>query len=234
MRLNLLWRIFGYQAAGLISRSGILMNITWNEYFKLMAPYIHTFIPLFVAIDIIGIIPLYSGLTGGIPAEQKRKIAMQSIMTAFIISIAFLFVGKTVFRLLGITVADFQIAGGALLFVLAIIDLVWGGKPQREPSLEIGVVPIGTPLIVGPAVLTVLIMMLDLYGVWPTMASLLVNLVIVAVALLNADKILGFIGQNGAKGMAKVVSLLLAAIGVMMVRRGIISIIIQMGSGGKT
>ncbi len=209
------------------------MNTFWHEYFKLMAPYIHTFIPLFVAIDIIGIIPLYTGLTSGIPAEQKRRIAMQSIVTAFVISIAFLLVGKTVFKLLGITVADFQIAGGALLFFLAIVDLVWSGKPQRESSSEIGVVPIGTPLIIGPAVLTVLIMMLDLYGVWPTMASLLINLGIVAVALLNANKILGFMGENGAKGMAKVVSLLLAAIGVMMVRRGIISIIIQMGSGGK-
>jgi multiple antibiotic resistance protein len=207
------------------------MNTFWTEYLKLMAPYIYTFIPIFVAIDMIGIIPLYTGLTSEIPEAQRRKIALQAIVTAFVISIAFLFVGKTVFKLLGITVADFQIAGGALLFVLAIVDLIWSDKPQRKPASEIGVVPIGTPLIIGPAVLTVLIMMVDLHGLFPTMASIFVNLGLVALVLLNAEKILSLIGENGAKGIGKVVSLLLAAIGVMMVRRGIISIILQVKSG---
>jgi multiple antibiotic resistance protein len=195
-----------------------------------MRPYIYTFIPLFVAIDTIGIVPVYVGLTSGIPEDKRRKIVMQSIVTAFIISVIFLFVGKWVFKLLGITVADFQIAGGALLFVLAVLDLVSGGKPQREFDTEIGVVPIGTPLIIGPAVLTVIIMMVDLHGIVPTMASVLINLGIVAIVLLNAEKLLRFIGRSGTKGMAKVVGLLLAAIGVMMIRRGIISIILQASS----
>lgn len=207
------------------------MDTFWTEYVKLMAPYIYTFIPIFVAIDIIGIIPLYTGLTSEVPEPQRRKVALQAIVTAFVISIAFLFVGKTIFRLLGITVADFQIAGGALLFVIAIVDLISNNKPQRMPSSEIGVVPIGTPLIIGPAVLTVLIMMVDIHGLLPTMAGILVNLGIVALALLNAEKILAFIGENGARGTAKVVGLLLAAIGVMMVRRGVISIVLQVREG---
>ncbi|MBI5115530.1 MarC family protein [Candidatus Poribacteria bacterium] len=206
------------------------MNSFWTEYLRLMRPYIYTFIPLFVAIDTIGIVPVYAGLTSGIPEQQRRKIVMQSIVTAFIISVIFLFIGKWVFKLLGITVADFQIAGGALLFVLAVLDLVSGGKPQREPDTEIGVVPIGTPLIIGPAVLTVIIMMVDLHGIVPTMASVLINLGIVAIVLLNAERLLRFIGESGTKGMAKVIGLLLAAIGVMMIRRGIISIILQASS----
>jgi multiple antibiotic resistance protein len=203
------------------------MSHFWNVYFDLMAPYLYSFIPIFVAIDIIGIIPLYISLTAEIPPSNRRTIAMQSIVTAFIISLAFLFIGKTVFRLLGITIADFQIAGGALLFVLAIVDIILGSKPQRETASQVGVVPIGIPLIVGPAVLTVLVISLDLYGPWPTLASLLVNLGVVALALLNAERILNFIGEGGARGTAKVVSLLLAAIGVMMMRRGIIAVIIE-------
>lgn len=204
------------------------MNPLWQEYSEYFAPYLYTFIPIFVAIDIVGIIPLYTGLTSEVQPQDRRKIAVQSIVTAFVISIAFLFVGKTVFKLLGITVADFQIAGGALLFVIAIVDLLGEGKPQREGSSQIGIVPIGTPLIIGPAVLTVVVLMVDLYGILPTMVGILVNLAIVAVMLLNAQRILGFIGEGGAKGMGKVVALLLAAIGVMMMRRGLISIIAQM------
>ncbi len=189
---------------------------------------VHSFIPLFVAIDAIGIIPLYASLTVGISKPLRRHIALQAIATAFLIAIAFLFVGRAVFQLLGITVEDFQIAGGILLFIIAVIDLVSSEKPERVPAAEIGVVPIGTPLIVGPAVLTVLIIMLDLYGPAPTMISIVLNLLIVAVVLLNADKLLYLIGEGGAKGTAKVVSVLLAAIGVMMVRRGVIAIILQL------
>jgi len=196
-----------------------------DSIYPALIPYIHSFIPMFVAIDAIGIIPLYSSYTVGLSDEVRRRVAMQAIVTAFLIALAFLFVGRTIFLLLGITVADFQIAGGILLFVLAVIDLVAREKPERMPAAEIGVVPIGTPLIVGPAVLTVLIITSDLYGIMPTMISILLNLAIVAAVILNANRILGFIGEGGARGVAKVVSLLLGAIGVMMVRRGILAVL---------
>lgn len=191
-----------------------------------LVPYVHSFIQIFVALDPIGIIPVYSAFTVGLAKPQRRSIAIQAIVTAFLIALAFLFVGKAVFQMLGITVADFQIAGGALLFAFAFIDLVSSNKPERTPAAEIGVVPIGTPLIVGPAVLTVLLLTVDLYGLGPTMVSILVNLLIVTAALLNADKILSFIGEGGARGAAKIVSLLLAAIGVMLVRKGIVAILL--------
>ena len=207
------------------------MSPFWTEYLNLMEPYIYTFIPIFVAIDIVGVIPIYASLTEDIPKRHRRKVAFQSLVTVLVLSTAFLLVGKTVFKLLGITVADFQIAGGALLFAFALADLVSNDRSGGKALSHVGVVPIGTPIIVGPAVLTVLIMMLDLYGVWPTMASLLINLGIVAIALLNTEKILKLIGEAGAKAIAKVVILLLAAIGVMMIRRGIISVIIEARAG---
>lgn len=202
-----------------------------NDTYAFLVPFIHSFIQIFVAIDPIGIIPLYSAFTVGLSKPMRRSIAIQAIITAFLIALGFLLVGRAVFKLLGITVADFQIAGGALLFAFALIDIVSSGKPQRMPTAQVGVVPIGTPLIVGPAVLTVLIIMLDLYGLAPTMASILVNLLIVAAAISNADRILSLIGEGGARGTAKVVSLLLAAIGVMLIRRGIVTIVMQINNG---
>lgn len=117
------------------------MKYPWTESPLVFAPYVYTFIPIFVAIDIIGIIPIYTSLTTVVPRPDRHKIAVQSIIAAFVLSIAFL-VGKTVFSLLGIMVVDFQVAGGALLFVVAIVDLIGGGKPQREPSSQIGVMMI--------------------------------------------------------------------------------------------
>ena len=88
-----------------------------------------------------------------------------------------------------------------------------------------GVVPFGTPLIVGPAVLTMALMLMNQFGWLVTLIAVVSNIVIVALVFFNADRLIRFIGANGAKALAKVMYLLLAAIGVMMVRKGVIEII---------
>jgi len=76
------------------------------------------------------------------------------VLTALCLAVEFIFLGEAIFRLLGITMGDFMIAGGVLLFILAILDLVSPEKRRRIPSRELGIVPLGTPLIAGPVVLT--------------------------------------------------------------------------------
>src|SRR5512136_2086218 len=83
-----------------------------------------SFIPLFVAVDAIGVLPIFVSLTEGLDKQQKNKIIVQSMVTAFLLAVGFILVGKLVFRLLGITIGDFMVAGGALLFCFAIIDLM--------------------------------------------------------------------------------------------------------------
>ncbi|MBI5643355.1 MAG: MarC family protein, partial [Deltaproteobacteria bacterium] len=85
----------------------------------------------------------------------------------------------------------------------------------------VGIVPIGTPLIAGPAALTTLLMLSDLYGFKVTLAALIVNLFIIWLVLQSSDRIVNAIGEKGALGLSKVISLLLAAIAVMMIRRGL-------------
>ncbi|MGD1042884.1 MAG: MarC family protein [Sedimentisphaerales bacterium] len=83
-----------------------------------------SFIPLFVAVDAIGVLPIFVSLTEGLDKQQKNKIIVQSMVTAFLLAVSFILVGKLVFKLLGITIGDFMVAGGALLFCIAIIDLM--------------------------------------------------------------------------------------------------------------
>jgi small neutral amino acid transporter SnatA (MarC family) len=113
-----------------------------------------SFIPLFVAVDAIGVLPIFISITGGLEKNERTKIILQSMVTASCLAIGFILVGKLVFRVLGITISDFMIAGGAILFCLSIIDIVNPVKRRRIPSKDLGAVPLGTPLIVGPAVLT--------------------------------------------------------------------------------
>lgn len=179
------------------------------------------FIPLFVAFDVLGILPLFVSFTSEMTLFERRRVLRQSILTAFLVSIGFLVAGKFVFSLLGISVSDFKIAGGILLFIIAIVELIFPERTRTFPKETIGVVPIGIPLIVGPAVLTLLLVIVDTYGYLPTILCLILNLLIVWLVFSQSHWIMRILKEGGAKGIAKVSSLLLAAFAMMMIRIGI-------------
>jgi multiple antibiotic resistance protein len=186
-----------------------------------------TFIPLFVAIDPIGIMPMYLSLTRELRPDEKKKVARDSIITACLLGVVFVLAGKSIFNILGISVADFAIAGGLLIFTFSILDLLREENPEAKKRLSysMGVFPIGTPLIVGPAVLSTLIILVDTQGFLSTLMAFGLNLFILLVVLYKADIILSFLGESGARAFAKIMSILLAAIGIMMVRRGIMALV---------
>ena len=188
---------------------------------ELIRPFLLTFIPLLVAIDAFGILPIFISLTANLSQQERDRTFRQAILAAGLIGIGFMLLGKAIFLYLGITVADFQIAGGALLFCLSLTDLLFEDRTRRFPSHALGVVPLAMPLIVGPAVLTTSIVLLNSHGFWLTLAAFLVNLGIVWLALWSSERIIAMIGGGALNVIAKVVNLLLAAIGVMMVRLGL-------------
>jgi multiple antibiotic resistance protein len=188
--------------------------------------FLLTFIPVFVSIDAIGIVPLYIGLTDKIENTVKKKLVFNASLTALIICTAFMFVGDALFSFLGITVNDFRIAGGIILLIISINDLLFYSSRVRDIAPEdVGIVPIGIPLIAGPAVLTTLLINRNEYGYTYTLISLFLNITITYLALRNADKIKKVLRESGSKAFAKVASLFLAAIAIMMIRVGILSII---------
>jgi multiple antibiotic resistance protein len=178
------------------------------------------FIPIFVAIDPIGLVAIFMGLGTSASREQRKRQAFLGIFTALGIAIGFIFLGKIIFAALGITVADFQVAGGLILLGLAGRELLGIGPHDRSGSDEFGVVPLGMPLIAGPALLTALLILVDTVGLVFTLASLLVNLALVAIAFCNADRFTRWMGKQGLRGVSKIIALLLAAIAVSLIRRG--------------
>ncbi|MFA5089554.1 MAG: MarC family protein [Candidatus Omnitrophota bacterium] len=200
------------------------MPINSAPIIKALAPYILTFIPIFVAVDAIGNIPLFLSLVEGVSKKQRQRVVIDSVTTATVMALLFVFVGKWVLRFIGITVADFQVAGGALLFVISVRLLLPGaskGLIANRNEKDLGVFPLGTPLITGPAVLSTTLMMLDSFGIGATFVSLLVNMLIVWVTLLKADWIIRVMGSAGTRAFSKVMYILLASIGVMMIRKGL-------------
>jgi multiple antibiotic resistance protein len=179
------------------------------------------FVALFVAVDVLGVIPLYLSLTSGLPSDSRRRLPGQSTLTATVVGVGFLLVGDLVFRVLGISVADFQVAGGILLLVLSVHDLLSAGRTDPSPPRTVGAVPIGTPLLVGPAALATLALLVQNYGYPITLLALGANMALALLVLSHADKVGRLFGRAGSEVVAKVANLLLAAFGVSLVRRGL-------------
>ena len=187
--------------------------------------FLLSFIPLFVAIDIIGTAPIYLGLTEQFEKKEKRRLVVQAVITAFVLAMIFIATGKVILDFMGITLNDFRIGGGLVLLILSINDLVFASDESRKPQGTIGIVPLGIPLIMGPAALTTILVLVNNNGILPTVLSVFINLIIVFFVLYYAEKLVDIIGESGAKAFAKVASLFLAAIAVMMIRVGILEVI---------
>jgi len=178
------------------------------------------FIPLFVAVDAIGILPIYISLTRGLTEKEKKAVLLQSFITGVLLALLFILIGKWIFSMLGITVNDFMIAGGTILFIIAIRDLFFRGKQEAEKG-EMGAVPIGTPLIVGPGVLTTCMIIADQDGTVPTIISVVLNVLIAITLFAFSGFIVRLLGKTGISAMSRIMALLLAAIAVMMIRKGL-------------
>jgi multiple antibiotic resistance protein len=205
-----------------------------------MKDYIASFLPLFVAVNVLGILPMYLGLTETLTAAERRRLTLLAVATATVIAVLILFAGQLVFSLLGITVNDLRVGGGLILLVLSISNLIFGDYRRRDPrqgemgteataemedAADVGVVPLGIPLIMGPAAITSILVSREAYGYLPTTVSLVVNMFLVFLALAFAPLIGRFMPSAMSRAVAKVASLFLAAISVSLIRAGIVGMV---------
>jgi multiple antibiotic resistance protein len=191
-----------------------------------MQEFLICFVPLFVAVDAIGVLPYFISLTEELEWKRKRIVIFKSVLTASIVSLIFITIGELILRLLNITLADFMIAGGTLLFIISMNDIISSTKSQRQvDQSDPGVVPIGVPLIVGPAVLATSMLLVKTHGIIITAIALILNILIAGLIFWSSKSINKFLGKAGAKAISKLASLLLASIAIMMIRKAIMSFI---------
>jgi multiple antibiotic resistance protein len=181
------------------------------------------FIPLFVAVDAIGVLPIFIGITANMPPQTVEKILIQSLITATVVALLFLTIGAAIFKFLGITTGDFMVAGGILLLFISLSDLISMEKIQRQIDPDsFGAVPIGVPLITGPAVLTTIVLLNNQYGPWLTSLAIIINILIAGGVFYCSKRIVEYLGKAGVKILSKIASLFLTAMAVMMIRKDIV------------
>ena len=199
-----------------------------------MNPYIESFLPLFVAINALGVIPIYLAVTEGMTSSQRRRLTLQAVVTASLVAVLVLFAGQLIFSLLGITVNDLRVGGGLILLVLSISNLIFSDYRRRDPRTEgeegasVGVVPLGIPLIIGPAAITSVLVSREAYGYLPTLTSLVLNMILVFLVLAFSPWLGKIMGNAVSRAVGKVSSLFLAAISVALIRAGIVGMILAL------
>ncbi len=182
----------------------------------------HAFIPLLVAFDAIGLLPMFWALTQRLNPAQRQRAVMEAVQTAFIVTVGFLLVSRFLFALMGLELADIMVAGGLILVVLCLRDLLMPEEPPTGPHPSPGVVPLGVPLLAGPAVLATVLLVRDRYGWSVTLGALIANMAIVWIVLQFSEWLIRRLGPEGAKVISKIASLVLTAFGVMLIRHGVL------------
>lgn len=192
--------------------------------------FFEAFVLLFAVIDAVGTVPIFVALTQNYP-DHRKKIVKQAIIIATAILVVFSLFGWLIFDIFGITIDDFRIAGGIILFIVAV-DHLRGGDERTKglaPS-DVAAFPLATPLLAGPgAISTVIIISGPPYS--PLLALLVVacNSALAFLILSGSAWVSKFLGPNGTTALSRITALLIAALAVSFVVSGTTDIITKVG-----
>lgn len=180
-------------------------------------------VTLFVVMDPIGTIPIITGFIGKLKPHEKRSVIKNAIITIAILLFAFSFVGAEVLNIFNVEISSFMIAGGVLLFIVAIEFLThgeWriGGSTIKQES---GIVPIAFPLLSGPGALTVVMISFQTSGLVVTLISTTIAVAATYLALLLAEPIYRLLGRRGSMIVTRVFAIFIAAIAIQFIIDGV-------------
>lgn len=207
-----------------------------------LAQWANTLIVVFVVIDPPGLAAMFAALTRGGNSTYRRRMAVKSTLLAAGILFVFAFIGDPLLHSLGISVPAFRIAGGILLFLIAI-DMIFARqsglrsatvREQEEAQFkeDISVFPLAFPLIAGPGALTTVILLTGsarghLLQFGAVLVILAVVLAIAFVALLTSGTLMRLLGVTGSNVVDRLLGIVLAAMAVQFVIDGIRSVLIR-------
>jgi len=197
--------------------------------------FISSLITFFVVIDPPGCAPIYAGLTAGVPAVHARAMAIRAVMIAGAILVLFALFGQDILHALGISLDSFRIAGGIMLFLIAL-EMVFETRTQRRedraqklldtPEIEdVSVFPMAMPMIAGPgSIASIMLQMSRGEGIGRTLvilAALGVILALTMLALILAGPLMRFMGARIEAVITRLLGVLLAALAAQFVIDGL-------------
>ncbi|MBB3694746.1 MarC family protein [Sphingomonas sp. BK580] len=197
--------------------------------------FVSSFVTLFLIIDPPGCAPIFAGLTAGATPAHRRALAIRAVVVAAGILLLFALAGEPLLHALGIELASFRIAGGLMLFLIAL-EMVFEKRTQRredraakvtaEEADDVSIFPMAMPMIAGPgSIATVMLLMARSNGLERSavvMAALGANLLLMLGSLLAAGPIMRVLGAKIEAVITRLLGVLLAALAVQFVIDGVV------------
>ncbi|SOB99775.1 MarC family protein [Rhodobacter maris] len=198
------------------------------------AQILQEFVTLWVVIDPIGTLPVFLAVTTGLSAAQRRAVATRAVAVAFGVLVLFLLAGQMVLEALGLALPSFQIAGGIILFLFALTMIFGHSKPEEEIAAaervsRTSVFPVAIPSIASPGAMLAVVVLTDndrfsLAHQAMTGALMGVVLLCTLVILLAAAPLHRVLGATGEAVISRVMGMILAAVAVDAVLRGLVTL----------
>lgn len=182
---------------------------------------------IFFLVDPFAALPTFLAVTNGYDHQRLRRTAFKASLTALILLSSFAFAGEYIFRLFGITLPAFEIAGGVILLLIGLDMLEAKRSPTQESPTEsaaaaekedAGIVPLGVPMLAGPGAITSVMVLVGQAQTHWQMAAILISILITALicylVLGNSDKVARILGETGIRILVRIMGLLLVALAV--------------------
>jgi multiple antibiotic resistance protein len=182
---------------------------------------------IFFLVDPFAALPTFLAVTAGANAQRRRKMAWKASVTALVVLSAFALAGQYIFKMFGITLPAFEIAGGVILLLIGLDMLEAKRSPTQESHEEAaaaarkedaGIVPLGIPMLAGPGAITsVMVLVGQVQNLWQMLAilaSILITAAICYLVLGNSDRVARALGETGVRILVRIMGLLLVALAV--------------------
>jgi multiple antibiotic resistance protein len=182
--------------------------------------FVQVFFAIFGVMDPVGNVPVFISLTGKLGKAERERLATAAVIRAGVILTIFVFLGNAVLSAFHISLESFRIAGGLILVLLGL-QILFGLNVENErleEESDISVVPLAMPLIAGPGMITSAVILSKEYGYFLTLAGIVANLALTKIFFHYSRVILKLLGKKGSLAFAKVMGLILVAIGVEFIR----------------
>lgn len=193
---------------------------------ELLVDFSKLVVAFFIVLDPLGILPVLVSLSAAMSGSEFRRLAFKVVGSGLLLVLFFIVTGTWVLTLFAVSIEDLRIGGGLLLLIIAF-RLVLEGHigPKGEDGYRAAVVPLISPLLVGPGTITAAVVFARVNGVLLTAAAAFTALVISLAVFLSSKFIYRLIGDAGADLVARIMGVLITAIGISFIRKGILHII---------
>ncbi|MDD5251801.1 MAG: MarC family protein [Patescibacteria group bacterium] len=182
------------------------------------------FFAIFGAVDPVGNVPFFLTLTAGKTEKEKRHIAFHATVRAAIILAIFTLAGSFILDVFSVSLSSFRIAGGVVFVILGLSILFGfslGSSEAIEATEDVITVPLATPTVAGPGTISMAIVLVKEYGYLVTLATILINVFLQYLAFRWSFLVLKLLGRHGTSAFAKIMGLIIVAIGIEFIRRGL-------------